>query len=79
MPKGFNNNGNKRSVCVTLRDNSSQGLERALRELKRKLKKDDFYKEIRRREFFVKPSELKRLKKRRKKTTEGDDLGNKNK
>ena len=76
MPIGFSNNNNKRSVSVIPRDNSSQSLERALRELKRKLKKDDFYKELRRREYFVSPSELKKLKKRRKKATDGGDLHN---
>ena len=76
MPKGFRKNDNRRSVSVIPRDNSSQSLERALRELKRKLKKDDFYKEIRRREYFVSPSELKKLKKRRKKTIDGGDLRN---
>ena len=76
MPKGFRKNDNKRSVSVIPRDNSPQSLERALRELKRKLKKDDFYKEMRRREYFVSPSELKKLKKRRKKTIDGGDLRN---
>ena len=76
MPKGFNRSGNKRSVSVIPRDNSPQSLERALRELKRKLKKDDFYKEMRKREYFISPSELKKLKKRRKKTTDGGDLRN---
>ena len=76
MPKGFRKNDNRRSVSVIPRDNSSQSLERALRELKRKLKKDDFYKEMRRREYFVSPSELKKLKKRRKKTIDGGDLRN---
>ena len=36
----------------------------------------DFYKELRRREYFVSPSELKKLKKRRKKATDGGDLRN---
>ena len=76
MPKGFRKYDNRRSVSVIPRDNSSQSLERALRELKRKLKKDDFYKEMRRREYFVSPSELKKLKKRRKKTIDGGDLRN---
>ena len=71
MPKGFWKHDNKRSVSVIPRDSSPQSLERALRELKRKLKKDDFYKEMRKREYFVSPSELKKLKKRRKKTTFG--------
>ena len=76
MPKGFSRSDNKRSVSVIPRDNSPQSLERALRELKRKLKKDDFYKEMRKREYFISPSELKKLKKRRKKATDGGDLRN---
>jgi ribosomal protein S21 len=69
-------NGTKRRVSVTLRDGKDSGsLERALRELKRKLKKDGFYKEIRRREYFISPSEERKLKKRRRKSTDGEDLG----
>jgi ribosomal protein S21 len=68
-------NGTKRRVSVTLRDGKDSGsLERALRELKRKLKKDGFYKEIRRREYFISPSEERKLKKRRRKSTDGEDL-----
>lgn len=66
---------NGRSVSVSLRDpKDSEQLERALRDLKRQLKKDNFYKEIRKREFFVSPSEKKKLKKRRKTFTTGEDL-----
>jgi ribosomal protein S21 len=46
-----------------------------LRELKRKLKKDGFYKELRRREYFISPSEEKKLKKRRRKSISGEELG----
>ena len=69
------NKGTKRQVSVVLRDmNDSGSMERALRELKRKLKKDGFYKELRRREYFISPSENKKLKKRRRKTVTGDEL-----
>ena len=55
MSRGYSSrSGNKRSVGVTLKDGKDQGcLERALRDLKRKLKKDNYYKEMRKREFFV--------------------------
>jgi len=66
---------NKRSVTIVLKDGKdSQHLERALRDLKRKLKKDNFYKELRKKEFFVSPSEEKKLKKRRRKSTSGETL-----
>ena len=69
------NKGTKRQVSVVLRDmNDSGSMERALRELKRKLKKDGFYKELRRREYFISPSENRKLKKRRRKTVTGDEL-----
>ena len=69
------NKGTKRQVSVVLRDMSDSGsMESALRELKRKLKKDGFYKELRRREYFISPSENKKLKKRRRKTITGDEL-----
>ena len=66
---------NGRSVSVSLKDpKDSEQLERALRDLNRQLKKDNFYKEIRKREFYVSPSEKKKLKKRRKTFTTGEDL-----
>ena len=66
---------NGRSVSVSLKyPKDSEQLERALRYLKRQLKKDNFYKEIRKREFYVSPSEKKKLKKRRKTFTTGEDL-----
>ena len=53
----------KRSVSVVLREPAnSEHLERALRDLKRQLKKDNFYKEIRKREYYISPSEKKKLK-----------------
>ena len=68
--------GNKRKVSVVLRDGKdASSLEKALRDLKRKLKKDGFYKELRRREYFVSPSEEKKLKKRRRKSISGEELG----
>jgi ribosomal protein S21 len=68
--------GNRRKVSVVLRDGKDAGsLERSLRELKRKLKKDGFYKELRRREYFISPSEEKKLKKRRRKSISGEELG----
>ena len=73
MAQGF---GTKRRVSAAVRDGKDgQSLERALIDLKRKLKKDGFYKELRRREYFISPSEEKKLKKRRRKSTSGDELG----
>ena len=73
MASGY---GTKRAVSVAVRDGKDIGsLERALRDLKRKLKKDGFYKELRSREYFISPSEEKKLKKRRRKSIAGDDLG----
>jgi len=42
--------------------------------LKRKLKKDNFFRELQSREFYLKPSVIKKLKKRRKKTASGSEL-----
>lgn len=63
--------GRKRSIGVRVRNNDIEG---ALRLLKRKLKKDDFFKEMKAREFYTKPSVLKKLKKRRKKSASGTEL-----
>jgi len=65
-------NGTKRSVSVSLKN--KDGLEYALRLLKRKLKRDGFYVEMRKREFYKKPSEIKKAKKRRRKSIDGDEL-----
>ena len=64
--------GTKRSVSVSLRNKDD--LEYALRLLKRKLKRDGFYVEMRKREFYKKPSEIKKAKKRRRKSIDGDEL-----
>ena len=45
-----------------------------LRLLKRKLKREGFFVEMRKREFYRKPSELKKLKKRRRKLSDGTEL-----
>lgn len=63
--------GRKRSIGVRVRNNDIEG---ALRLLKRKLKKDDFFKEMKAREFYTKPSVLKKLKRRRKKSASGTEL-----
>ena len=68
----MNKVGTKRCVSVELR--SPDDLEHALRLLKRKLKKENFYVELRKKEFYQKPSEIKRAQKRRRKTSDGDDL-----
>jgi len=64
--------GTKRCVSVLLKDKDD--LEYALRLLKRKLKRDGFYVEMRKREFYKKPSEIKKAKKRRRKSIDGDEL-----
>jgi len=75
MMNAVRDKSNRRKVSVVLRDGKDAGsLERALRELKRKLKKDGFYKELRRREYFISPSEEKKLKKRRRKSISGEEL-----
>ena len=65
-------NGTKRSVSVSLKNKDD--LEYALRLLKRKLKRDGFYVEMRKREFYKKPSEINKAKKRRRKSIDGDEL-----
>ena len=64
--------GTKRCVSVSLRNKDD--LEYALRLLKRKLKRDGFYVEMRKREFYKNPSEIKKSKKRRRKSIDGDEL-----
>ena len=65
-------NGCKR--CVSVEVKGPDQLEHALKLLKRKLKKENFYVELRKKEFYQKPSEIKRANKRRRKTSDGDDL-----
>ena len=62
---------NTRSLSVNVYNGDIEG---ALRLLKRKLKKDNFYVELKKKEFFLKPSVERKLKKRRKKSINGDDL-----
>ena len=65
-------NGCKR--CVSVEVKGPYHLEYALKLLKRKLKKENFYVELRKKEFYQKPSEIKRAQRRRRKTADGDDL-----
>mgnify|MGYP000353740464 FL=1 len=60
--------------CVSVEVRSPDQLEYALKLLKRKLKKENLYVELRRKEFYQKPSEIKRAKQRRRKTMDGSDL-----
>ena len=60
--------------CVSVEVRSPDQLEYALKLLKRKLKKENLYVELRRKEFYQKPSEIKKAKQRRRKTSDGDDL-----
>ena len=64
--------GSKRCVSVELRN--PDDLEHALRLLKRKLKREGFFLELRKREYFRKPSEIKKSKKRRRKAIDGTEL-----
>ena len=64
--------GCKRVVSVEVK--GPDHLEYALKLLKRKLKKENFYVELRKKEFYQKPSEIKRAQRRRRKTADGDDL-----
>ena len=68
----MNGLGCKRCVSVTVK--GPDDLEKALRLLKRKLKREGFFLELRKREFYRKPSEIKKSKKRRKKTIDGTEL-----
>ena len=60
--------------CVSVEVKGPDDLEKALRLLKRKLKREGFFVEMRKREFYRKPSELKKLKKRRRKLSDGTEL-----
>ena len=60
--------------CVSVEVRSPDQLEYALKLLKRKLKKENLYVELRRKEFYQKPSEIKKAKQRRRKTMDGSDL-----
>jgi ribosomal protein S21 len=67
----INKHNNSRSLSVDVWNNDIEG---ALRRLKRKLKKDNFYVEMKKRECYLKPSVEKKLKKRRKKSANGEEL-----
>ena len=60
--------------CVSVEVKSPDQLEYALKLLKRKLKKENFYVKLRSKEFYQKPSEIKKAKQRRRKTMDGSDL-----
>ena len=60
--------------CVSVEVRGPDQLEYALKLLKRELKKENLYVELRRKEFYQKPSEIKRAKQRRRKTMDGSDL-----
>ena len=66
------NDGTRRAVSVELK--SQDDLEMCLRLLKRKLKREGFFLELRRREYYQKPSEIKKSKKRRRKAIDGTEL-----
>ena len=68
----MNKVGCKRCVSVELRN--PDDLEHALRSLKRKLKREGFFVEMRKREYFRKPSEIKKAKRRRRKAIDGTEL-----
>lgn len=70
----MNRTGTKRSVGVLVKGDNAESLERALKILKRKLKKDNFFRELREREYYMKPSEKKKMKRRRRKTADGDEF-----
>ena len=65
-------NGCKR--CVSVEVKGPEHLEYALKLLKRKLKKENFYVKLRSKEFYQKPSEIKRARKRWRKASDGADL-----
>ena len=64
--------GCKRVVSVEVR--KPEDLETALRLLKRKLKREGVFLELRNREYYKKPSEIKKAKKRRRKAIDGTEL-----
>jgi len=68
----MNKEGCKR--CVSVEVKKPEDLEHALRLLKRKLKRDGFFLELRNREYYKKPSEIKKAKKRRRKVIDGTEL-----
>tara|TARA_R100001377_G_C3080716_1_gene72314 strand:+ start:30 stop:239 length:210 start_codon:yes stop_codon:yes gene_type:complete len=60
--------------CVSVDVKGPDDLEKAMRLLKRKLKREGFFLELRKREYYRKPSEIKKSKKRRRKAIDGTEL-----
>ena len=60
--------------CVSVEVKSPDQLEYALKLLKRKLKKENFYVKLRSKEYYQKPSEIKRARKRWRKASDGADV-----
>ena len=56
---------NSHARCVSVEVRGPDQLEYALKLLKRKLKKENLYVELRRKEFYQKPYEIKKAKQRR--------------
>lgn len=61
-----------RAISVYPRE--GEDIDSVLKRFKRKLKDDGMIIELRRREYFMKPSEIKKMKRRRKKTIDGEKL-----
>ena len=51
-----------------------EDIEMMLRRFKRKMKRSGLILEMRKKEFFVRPGELRRQKKRRRKTSDGETI-----
>lgn len=51
-----------------------ESIESMLKRLKRSMKSADRFNELKKREFYVRPGELKRQKKRRRKSVTGENL-----
>ena len=67
----MNKMNNQRRLSVEVNNGN---IEDALKRLKRKLKRDNFYVEMKKREYYMKPSVEKKMKKRRKKLSSGEEL-----
>jgi|ETNvirnome_2_300_1030623.scaffolds.fasta_scaffold75309_2 small subunit ribosomal protein S21 len=61
-------------MSLEVHSRPNESIENLLRRFKRNLKRENRFVEIRKHDFFVKPSEKRRLKKRRKKLTDGTDI-----
>jgi len=67
----------KRSITVR-NYGEKDSLDKMLKRLKRKMKYDNVLQELKKREYYLKPSEKKKLKKRRRKTINGELLEEQN-